>query len=324
MASDYKIAGLLLILATLLSLLFAGATVRRVDRSVVDMNNAVTKFSLDNHTGKVTTPANTPFEFRPVFKQMRSKSKQLRNAYSRLNKSIEAGDNLRKELIQVIARKEAEIADRTAELEEANTKLSGLSREDALTGIANRREFAAVESRIWRNAARSKTPVALAMIDIDYFKIFNDTLGHHAGDECLRKVAQALHDCITRPLDVVARYGGEEFIAVMDGASIENALVLAERMRRAVFDLGVTHPGSAHSVVTVSIGVFSSIPGVNNDSDAAIKAADESLYYAKAAGRNCVVYSENGEYVTYEPTAVDTGTTNVIAILSGSAAQKLS
>ena len=123
--------------------------------------------------------------------------------------------------------------------------------------------------------------------------------------------------CATRPLDLVARYGGEEFVAVLGGASVHDALVVAERMRSAVENLGIEHPGSSHDVVTVSIGIASLTPEDGQNSDTVIKAADEALYYAKAAGRNCVVFRREDEYVTYNADDIDLGATGVIQILAG-------
>ena len=317
MLADYRDGGFLLLIACGISLLLARAMVRRVGQSVRDMNAAIRSFSVDGAGDEVHTPVNTPREFRPVFRAMRARSEHLRKAYERLTKSTEAGEALRRELRQQVALKEVEVAERTAELEDAYEKLKGLSKTDPLTGIPNRREFDGFEARAWRLGARDKTPVAVILLDIDFFKIYNDSLGHQAGDDCLRLVAQALVSCATRPLDLVARYGGEEFVAVLGGANIHDALVVAERMRGAVQDLRIDHPGSSHSVVTVSVGIASMTPQDGQDSESVVKAADEALYYAKAAGRNCVVFRRNDEYVTYNADDIDLGATGVIQILAG-------
>jgi diguanylate cyclase (GGDEF)-like protein len=316
MTRDYMVSAALILVACILSMLLAGAIVRRVSRSVGDMNEAVARFRFDGTEEPITTPENTPDEFRPIFKQMRRRSKQLRGAHDRLKHSIEAGEALRRELTQAIALKEVEIAEHTAELERTNERLSGLSKEDPLTGIPNRREFDAFATRVWRQGAREKTPAAVILLDVDYFKIYNDRSGHQAGDECLRQVAQTLRDCASRPLDLVARYGGEEFVAILGGSRVNDALVVAERMRQAVFDLQIPHPGSTFGVVTISAGTASVVPSPEADLKSAIKSADEALYYAKAAGRNCVVFSEHGEYVTYDARAEDWGTTTVLSILA--------
>ena len=316
MVRDYVVSAALIFIACILSMLLAGAILRRVSRSVDDMNRAVARFRFDGTEQPIATPENTPDEFRPIFKQMRRRSKQLRAAHDRLKHSIEAGESLRRELTQAIALKEVEIAEHTAELERTNERLSGLSKEDPLTGIPNRREFDAFATRVWRQGARDKAPAAVILLDVDYFKIYNDRSGHQAGDECLREVAQTLRACASRPLDLVARYGGEEFVAILGGSPVSDALVVAERMRKAVFDLQIPHPGSSFGVVTISVGTASVVPSPEADLESAIKSADEALYYAKAAGRNCVVFSEHGEYVTYDAESEDWGTTTVLSILA--------
>lgn len=319
MQADYMVSGLFILGSCLLSLLAATAIDRRLSNTVDDMNHAIAGFNADGSGEKIRTPRNTPSEFRPIFKQMRKRAKNLKRAHERLQKSIVAGENLRSQLTQAIARKDAEIFDRTTELEEANQRLKGLSRSDALTGIPNRREFDTFEERIWRSSARNSRPLSVILLDIDYFKIYNDTLGHQEGDNCLIKVARELHKCATRPLDLVARYGGEEFVTLLGDAEIADALAVAERMRRAVCDLQIAHPGSAHGVVTVSAGAASIVPDSKADPESLLKAADDALYYAKAAGRNCIVYPQAGEYVTFDTDHRDTSATNVMAILSGKA-----
>lgn len=317
MVADYRDGGWLLLIACGISLLLAHAIVRRVSQSVRDMNRAIKSFSVDGAGDEVRTPENTPREFRPIFRAMRARSEHLRKAHSRLQKATGAGEALLREMRQQVALKEVEIAERTEELESAYEKLSGLSRTDALTGIPNRREFDTFLARTWRLGMRDATPVAVILMDIDFFKIFNDSLGHQAGDECLKRVGQVLASCANRPLDLVARYGGEEFVAVLGGSNIHDALIVAERMREAVHDIGVEHPGSSHDVVTISVGIASMTPEKGQDFEDVIKAADEALYYAKAAGRNCVVFKRDDEYVTYNADDIDLGATGVLQILAG-------
>ncbi|NNF16767.1 MAG: diguanylate cyclase [Gammaproteobacteria bacterium] len=316
MLGDYLVGALALLGACILSLLLAGVIVRQVTRTVDDMNKAVASFRLDGSEDRVQTPPNTPAEFRPIFKHMRKRSAQLRRTHKRLSNSIKAGERLQKELTQSIALKEVEVAERTAELEEANEKLSSLSKIDALTGIPNRREYDAFAERIWKVGAREKTAVAVIMLDIDYFKPYNDSLGHQAGDDCLVQVARALKSCATRPLDLVARYGGEEFIAILGGAKIDDALIVAQRMRNAVFNLQIPHPASAHHVVTVSIGVASSIPIPSSEPTQAVKAADEALYEAKAAGRNAVVYLQGHQFHLHSNATPHQETSSVVPLRS--------
>ena len=286
--ADYAVSIFFVLLACALSLLAASAIVKRLDHTLRDMNSAIAEFRSDGTGEDITTPRSTPREFRPLFGQMRKRAKNLRRAHERLQQSIVAGENLRSELTQVIARKEAEIYERTLKLEEANQQLADQSRSDALTGIPNRREFDEVVDRMWRACARNNKPLAVILMDIDFFKIYNDTLGHQEGDRCLVSVANALHACAKRPLDLVARYGGEEFVAILGDAPIEDALIVAERMRNAVSDLQIEHPGSCHGIVTISAGAVAVVPRSDSDPKSLLKVADEALYYAKAAGRHCV------------------------------------
>lgn len=316
MLQDYKTGVVLVLIAWAISLLVARAIVRRLSMTTRDMNAAIKSFSIDGAGEEVKTPFSTPREFRPLFRAMRARSQHLRKAHDRLSRSIKAGEDLRRQLTQAIAIKEVEIAERTAELEEANRELSGLSRTDALTGMPNRREFDSFEKRAYRLSARERESIAVILMDIDFFKIYNDSLGHQAGDECLKKVASALVKCATRPMDLVARYGGEEFVAVLGGSTMHDALVVAERMRTSIEALQIPHPGSSHEVVTISVGIAAEVPDSDKDSDSLVKAADESLYYAKAAGRNCVVFSRDNEYVTYDADDIDLGATGVLQILT--------
>lgn len=181
----------------------------------------------------------------------------------------------------------------SGELERANQRLEKLSTLDGLTGIPNHRHFQERLDMEWRRARREHKPLALLMIDIDFFKLLNDAKGHPAGDECLRQIARALTKCSRRPGEVVARYGGEEFAAILPGLDMENGKVLAERARAAVEDLGIAHPASpVGRFVTASVGVASMIPDRMNTSDSLIAAADKALYRAKQKGRNRVEAAE--------------------------------
>jgi diguanylate cyclase (GGDEF)-like protein len=160
---------------------------------------------------------------------------------------------------------------------------------DALTGIANRRRLDAALAREWRRCARVGAPLSLLMIDVDHFKAFNDTYGHPAGDECLRKLARCLKKTIKRPADTPARYGGEELTAVLPDTLGEGAFLLADEFRTAVRDLAIPHSGSDKGIVTVSIGVstLDRGGGVATCEDL-VRRADEALYAAKEAGRDRV------------------------------------
>ncbi|MHA4871467.1 diguanylate cyclase [Duganella sp. PWIR1] len=193
-------------------------------------------------------------------------------------------------------RLEALVALRTKELEESNRKLTALSSTDALTGLANRRSFDEALAREWGRAQRAGEPLALAMVDVDCFKLYNDSYGHQAGDACLRQVACVLADGVHRAADVAARYGGEEFafIAPLNGAM--QAAEMAEKIRAAIEALAIPHERSVtgSGCVTVSIGVASIVPSDKQGPELLLKAADQALYRAKDSGRNCVMQVQLG------------------------------
>lgn len=185
---------------------------------------------------------------------------------------------------------EQDLLRQRAELEDANRALKQHARHDALTGVYNRGYFYEVLERQWGISSRGADEVSILMIDIDHFKAHNDTLGHQAGDQCLRAVAQAIDARLQRAGDIFARYGGEEFVALLIGLSAAQATHIAETLRTQVRALAIGHPrppGPA-DVVTVSIGVASGRPGPQLSPEMLIEAADQALYRAKGAGRDRV------------------------------------
>lgn len=182
-----------------------------------------------------------------------------------------------------------QLKDAFEKLEEANQKLHQLSRTDGLTSIANRRCFDELFETEWRRASRLSKPISVILIDIDFFKKYNDTYGHQMGDECLKRVADALKSAIKRPCDVLARYGGEEFIAVLPDTNGNDAVNVAESMRSNVAALGIAHKNSQVSdTVTASFGISSTVPEGNGLPGLLIAQADSALYQAKLEGRNRV------------------------------------
>lgn len=182
---------------------------------------------------------------------------------------------------------ERKVAERTQQIATANRRLEELSLTDQLTGLANRRRLETVLSAEWHRAHRMATPISLAMIDVDDFKMYNDHYGHPAGDSCLERIAAGLRQQ-ARPTDLVARYGGEEFAIVMPDTELTTALEVAERMRMAVIGLAEPHPLAADRIVTVSAGVASVVPPNHDRVDALVGSADVELYRAKRSGRNRV------------------------------------
>lgn len=176
------------------------------------------------------------------------------------------------------------------QLREANALLSELSIRDGLTGLFNRRHFDAVFDTEFRRAARTRTSISLLMIDVDYFKAFNDTYGHQHGDECLREISRVLEEEPRRGHDCTARYGGEEFAIVLPGANAKAAMSIAESIREAVLELKIEHAGSGTGrFTTVSIGVCSRMPKIGESTEAMLHDADTALYMAKELGRNRVI-----------------------------------
>jgi len=187
---------------------------------------------------------------------------------------------------------EQRVAERTAQLEEANRKLATLSATDGLTGLANRRHFDETLNNEWARARRTGQPLVVIMVDVDHFKKYNDCYGHQAGDECLKRVARVLREIAWRASDLVARYGGEEFSIVLPNTDACAGERLAEAMRDAIEQLAMPHQDSSMGKVTISVGVALHAAGQERDAAGLLRAADEALYRAKHGGRNCVVLTQ--------------------------------
>jgi two-component system chemotaxis family response regulator WspR len=179
------------------------------------------------------------------------------------------------------------------QLEESNAELKRLSSLDGLTGIANRRRFDEYLDEEWRRAQRNNSFLAMILIDIDYFKTYNDNYGHQSGDDTLKQVAATLKNTVQRPGDLVARYGGEEFVVVLPSTDLAGTLVVAERLRATIEALQIPHVLSqCTNVITISLGAVSMRPPVNGVPADIISEADKALYAAKKGGRNRTEYSE--------------------------------
>ncbi len=175
------------------------------------------------------------------------------------------------------------------ELRKLNDELRARLHIDGLTGLCNRVGFDTALSTEWSSHSRSRSMMSLLMIDVDYFKRYNDAYGHLAGDECLRQLARCLREAVHRPDDVVARYGGEEFAMILPHTDEHGASVIAERVRANLRATALAHEASVSGQVTVSIGSASLVPHSRPEWDRLIAAADAALYEAKAAGRDGVV-----------------------------------
>lgn len=182
------------------------------------------------------------------------------------------------------------MTDKSNHIESLNKKLEQIALTDSLTKLANRRHFDQYLEIEWRRMAREQKPLALILCDIDFFKLYNDTYGHVAGDKCLQEVAMVIAENVKRPGDFAARYGGEEFAVVLPNTHLQGAIKLAESIRQKLMIRSIDHHGSLLNVqiVSLSMGVASVIPHKDISLEWLIMEADEALYKAKQAGRNCV------------------------------------
>ncbi|MBL4833091.1 MAG: diguanylate cyclase [Pseudomonas sp.] len=188
---------------------------------------------------------------------------------------------------------EEKVIERTAKLEELNKELQMLADRDGLTGIANRRAGDAHLKDAWVRLRRQSQPLSVIMLDVDHFKLYNDTYGHQLGDECLIKVAHTLQAQLQRATDMLVRFGGEEFMLILPDTDRDGAIQVAENARQAVEALGIKHERSMpRDRVTVSVGYATMVPDADNSTDQLIHAADAALYRAKQSGRNQICAGE--------------------------------
>lgn len=198
--------------------------------------------------------------------------------------------NVQTELKQKNQQLAKEIQDRQAaetKLLKLNHKLSKLATLDSLTNIANRHYFDEMLNKEWQRGQIESSPLGLILCDIDYFKKYNDCLGHQAGDDCLRRVAQAISQTVRHSGDLAARYGGEEFAVILPQTSPKNALCVAENIRLQIQRLDIPHPNSAVSDrVSLSLGISCVVPNSETTKEELLATADTALYKAKNAGRD--------------------------------------
>lgn len=194
---------------------------------------------------------------------------------------------------KLIQQKNIELSQMNSELMEINSNLEELSCTDCLTGIANRRKFESFIDFEWSKCKNNFMPLSAIMIDVDFFKLFNDNYGHQTGDYCLKKIGETLSTSLNDKHGIVARYGGEEFIIVIEGLAKESALIEAEKIRKNIENLNIPHDFSPVSnCVTISLGVSSLIPSDNSSIKTLIEKADIALYKAKKRNRNKAIIYE--------------------------------
>lgn len=197
-----------------------------------------------------------------------------------------------------LTKKEQRIMLLLSELETEKNAAVKSSITDGLTGIRNRRYFDEIMTGKYESAKRDKRELSILMIDIDFFKNYNDEYGHVLGDDCLRKVANALQSVLNRASDALVRYGGEEFIAILENTDKAGALLIANNMRNAVSDMKINHEKSTCAqFVTVSVGTVTINNFIHDSVDEIVQLADKALYRAKTNGRNRV---ESGDYAVVE------------------------
>ncbi|MBE9167234.1 diguanylate cyclase [Pleurocapsales cyanobacterium LEGE 06147] len=201
----------------------------------------------------------------------------------RLQKQLQQQNDLLQQ--EIYKRIQAETA-----LRRANQQLKYLATTDSLTGTANRRRFDEYLKQEWQRLTRERAPIGLIVGDIDYFKLYNDTYGHQAGDRCLQQVARAILNSVKRSADLVARYGGEEFAIILPRTPLAGAIHVAHKIKTAVRQLNKPHEKSPVSnFVTVTQGVTETIPSHEKSPEVLIKVADRALYDAKKQGRDSIV-----------------------------------
>jgi diguanylate cyclase (GGDEF)-like protein len=191
---------------------------------------------------------------------------------------------------QILAKEIAEKEKIQKKLEKVNQQLKKLANLDGLTKIANRRFFDEYLAKEWLRLKREQKPLSLIMVDVDFFKLYNDNYGHLAGDDCLKKIAHTLNSIVKRPADLVARYGGEEFVIVLPNTITEGAQQVAKEIQATMLQLAIPHEYSLiGDSISLSLGVSTSIPNNGLSVSELINRADQALYQAKQQGRNRIM-----------------------------------
>lgn len=302
--SLYKII-ILSILAILLAVIIGSLLTRWLTQPLVSFNDSV-KHMTTGYFQRLTVVS-------PI-KEIRELSQSFNNMITRLFTNFDKLQATNEQLIKaekILANYNKELEERVSErtlalqqeikerkkteehlrkteseLRKANTMLKNLSRIDTLTQVANRRMFDEHLEREWRRSTREKQPLTLMMIDVDFFKRYNDHYGHQAGDKCLQKVSKILKEVVNRPMDLVARYGGEEFVIILANTDEEGAVSIAQKMQSRIQQASIVHEKSDYHILTMSIGIATARPDLSTKSNSLVAQADKALYQAKHNGRN--------------------------------------
>jgi diguanylate cyclase (GGDEF)-like protein len=242
-----------------------------------------------------------------------------RNEDESYREGIDAGgdDYLIKPVSAMIIKAKIRAMERITEmrdqLSQLNAELEALSQLDSLTQTYNRRTFNEMAQQQWLLATRQQNPISVLMIDVDHFKLFNDHYGHPAGDICLKKITQAIRDCLNRPFDLLGRYGGEEFIVLLPEADSLGAMRVADSIKAELERIGLRHEVSpTHHQVTVSIGGASCAHTMSYSMEDLIKRADRALYKAKHSGRNRSLVDDIAIHKTILVVEQDTSATKTL------------
>jgi two-component system, cell cycle response regulator len=200
--------------------------------------------------------------------------------------AVKLGDGLAITFRDISDRKQIETT-----LKNANLRLTYEANIDSLTQIANRRRFDEYITQEWSRCDREREHLSVLLCDVDYFKAYNDTYGHQAGDSCLYEVAKGIERAVKRPADIAFRYGGEEFAVILPHTNGEGAIKVAEEIQEQIQNLNLIHATSKiGNTVTLSVGVASIVPNTQTSSHNLISTADSALYDAKIQGRNRIIY----------------------------------
>ncbi|MEC9405699.1 MAG: diguanylate cyclase [Pseudomonadota bacterium] len=293
------LAGLVGLLLTILLAAWATARVlaRRVALPVSNM--AAEMARLDFGARPPSFPSSGPLEVHLLAGSLRRLLSRLSDTHGELQEALARESEARQHLQNEIQDREQIIQARTLELHEANMALEQLIRQDGLTGLGNRRLLDERLTVAWNDCARQGEWLALVLIDIDHFKAFNDTYGHQAGDQALKKVAHSLQQSVHRAADLAARYGGEEFCVLLPRTALSGAEQFAQTIVEAVRRLGIIHGGGVNGLVTISAGVAVLRPQAGGCPADLVAQADRALYQAKADGRDRWVCARSAQPVDH-------------------------
>lgn len=278
-----------LVAVLIASLFMIPRAVRFVARPIRRLAREIAAFAPDQADRQLSDPLGFPAELQPIAVNFGALADRLHGSFAELNTALVEQHALREQLAETLAEREHEIDRRTSELRTAVAALRDQTLTDGLTGLANYRAYRERLEALWLEARDKGQALGAIVLDVDYFKRYNDRYGHLAGDRCLEHVAKAFAVSVATHAAIVARSGGEEFLALFPDASRRILRELAEATRLRVRELVLSHADSESGIVTVSIGTAALVPEESLQPDALIRAGDLALYRAKRGGRDRVV-----------------------------------